>query len=479
MRKPEDLNPAAAAAAADVLAGVREQHRAALACQAAELEGVVAWADLHLLQTPVDVPEVSGPGPRGTEGALFLAGPGAHGVEEFAVCDLATTLGMSERAARMYVGEALELRDRLPRLYAATLDGILPAWRARQIARQTRTLSPEVAAYVDAHLAPFAHKVNGTRVTRAVEAALLHCDPEAAKHRAAEAAEKRHVSVEDHLGGISTLTAILRTPEAVALEQRIFIVAEWFAILGDTDPLGVRQSKALALLADPQAALDFEQQAWDHVRAQQPTPEDVPVADDPADDEPTEDASLVECGEPASRVSRPTTTKTGSASVFHLHVHLSEAAVGGLSPVVRVEGPGRRFAVPLAAVEQWLAEVTPGTTLKITPVVDTGEHIAVDRYEVPPDLARQIDQTQHVCAFPYCGRRGRYDLDHVIEYLDPDDGGPPGQTSSTNIARLCRFHHRVKTHTTWTSHRLPDGALHWTSPTGATYRVDPSGTTRL
>jgi hypothetical protein len=463
MRKPEDDNPAVVAAAADVLAGVRDRHQAMLAMQAAELADVVAWADLHLLETPVEVPEVSGPGPRGTEGVLFLAGPGAHGVEEFAVCDLATTLGMSERGARMYVGEALELRDRLPRLYAAVLDGVLPAWRARQIARQTRTLSPEVAAYVDAHLAPFAHKVNATRVTRAVEAALLHCDPEAAKRRAAEAAERRHVSVEDHLGGISTLTAILRTPEAVALEQRVFIVAEWFAILGDTDTLPVRQSKALALLADPQAALDFEQQAWNHVRAQHTAADDAPVEPEPVEEKAVERT--------------PVQKKTGP--VFQLHLHLSEAAVSGLSPVVRVEGPGRRFAVPLAAVEQWLAEVAPGTRIHVTPVVDANEHIAVDRYEVPPDLARQIDETQHVCAFPYCGRRGRYDLDHIIEYIDPDDGGPPGQTSSTNLARLCRFHHRVKTHTTWTSHRTSDGALHWTSPTGAAYRVDPTGTTGL
>ena len=224
MRKPEDDTTTAEAVA--VLDRVRSHHQALLAMQAAELEDVVSWADLHLLETPVDVPAVSGPGPRGTEGVLFLAGPGAHGVEEFAVCDLATTLGMSERGARLYVGEALELRDRLPRLYAATLAGVLPAWRARTIARQTRTLSVEVAAYVDAHLAPFAHKVNGTRITRAVQAALLHCDPEAAKQRAAEAAEKRHVTVEDHLGGISTLTAVLHTPDAVALEQRVFIVAE-------------------------------------------------------------------------------------------------------------------------------------------------------------------------------------------------------------------------------------------------------------
>ena len=253
------------------------------------------------------------------------------------------------------------------------LAGVLPAWRARTIARQTRTLSPEVAAYVDAHLAPFAHKVNGTRVTRAVEAALQHCDPEAAKRRAADAAEKRHVSVEDHLGGISTLTAVLHTPDAVALEQRVFVVAEWLAILGDTDPLHVRQSKALALLADPQAALDFEQRAWDHVRAQNTTP-----------DESAADTSVVECGEPASRYRDQ---RRHGPSLPPPRPPQRRGC--GLSPVV-VSRPRPSPAVPLAAVEQWLADVAPGTTLKITPVVDANEHIAVDRYEVPPDLARQV-----------------------------------------------------------------------------------------
>ena len=123
--------------------------------------------------------------------------------------------------------------------------------------------------------------------------------------------------------------------------------------------------------------------------------------------------------------------------------------------MVRLEGPGRRLPVPLAVVEQWLAEIAPGTTLQVTPVVDTDEHIAVDQYEIPPKLARQVSETQHVCVFPWCGRRGRYDLDHIIEYLPPDDGGPPGQTSSTNLARLCRFHHRVKTHTSWTYQATP------------------------
>ena len=66
-----------------------------------------------------------------------------------------------------------------------------------------------------------------------------------------------------------------------------------------------------------------------------------------------------------------------------------------------------------------------------------------------------------------------------MEYLDPDDGGPPGQTNTLNLSKLCRFHHRVKTHTEWRYHRQPDHSLTWTSPLGRRYRVDGTGTTAL
>jgi hypothetical protein len=41
---------------------------------------------------------------------------------------------------------------------------------------------------------------------------------------------------------------------------------------------------------------------------------------------------------------------------------------------------------------------------------------------------------------------------------------------------VCRLHHRVKTHGCWHYQRLPDGAFLWTSPTGATYHVNHTGT---
>jgi hypothetical protein len=45
--------------------------------------------------------------------------------------------------------------------------------------------------------------------------------------------------------------------------------------------------------------------------------------------------------------------------------------------------------------------------------------------------------------------------------------------------QLCRYHHRVKTHTAWRYRREPDRSLTWTSPLGKQYRVDHTGITRL
>jgi hypothetical protein len=134
------------------------------------------------------------------------------------------------------------------------------------------------------------------------------------------------------------------------------------------------------------------------------------------------------------------------------------------------------------AVRQWLAETAPGAVVKVTPVVDLTERICVDAYEVPDRLTAQVAEREQSCRFPWCGREGRFDVDHIDPYRfedphRPGSGPPPGQTSTENTARLCRFHHRVKTHhTDWHYERRPDGGLLWTSPLGRVYYVDENGT---
>ena len=82
-------------------------------------------------------------------------------------------------------------------------------------------------------------------------------------------------------------------------------------------------------------------------------------------------------------------------------------------------------------------------------------------------LTRYIRARDRHCRFPGCRRPAIHcDLDHTTAY-------PHGTTSTTNLHCLCRYHHRLKTHTTWTVTRHRDGTETWTSPRGHTYHSQP------
>ena len=437
---PEVLGLDAAGTAA-FLTDAKAREDAAAADQ---LRALTHWADLHV--APVFV----GTGPElGREGALALGGAGVAAVAEFAVAEVAALLGMSERSTRSLLGQALELRDRLPRHWARVMRGDLPAWRARRIAERTIPLSAEAAGFIDAQIAPFAHKVNLGRIDAAVSAALMRFDPEGAADLANRAAEQRGVAVEHHLAGISTTTAITDTHDAVALEAALNTVAGALGALGDPDTHEVRRAKALGILADPQRALDLS--------ATQPSPS-----------EPAEDLATARPGSAA-----------GARNVPVLHLHLHQDAIECRLGVARVAGAGAPGPVPLQAVQRWLAEHAPGAIIKLTPVVDLNQRISVDAYEHPRSLAQQVEHRDTCCVFPWCGNRGRFDLDHVDSYVSMADGGPPGQTNTANTARLCRFHHRLKTHSLWSYRRRDETAVVWISPLGRMYLVDHTGTRRL
>ncbi len=160
-----------------------------------------------------------------------------------------------------------------------------------------------------------------------------------------------------------------------------------------------------------------------------------------------------------------------------LYVHLSETALTGTGPgtgecleLARVEN--RRRGVTADQVRTWCAN--PDTTVTVRPVVDLNEHTHVEAYEVPDRLREQTILTNLHCVFPHCTRPARTcDADHVIAH---DAGGP---TCSGNLAALCRRHHRLKTHTSWTYTVLEPGSFLWTSPHGYTYLRDHTGTTDL
>ncbi len=80
----------------------------------------------------------------------------------------------------------------------------------------------------------------------------------------------------------------------------------------------------------------------------------------------------------------------------------------------------------IAKIKNWVghAQVT------IQPVLDMGRGDAVDQHDPPAWMREIVILRDRHCVFPGCRVDARAcDQDHIDPYLDPGDGGPPGQTS--------------------------------------------------
>jgi hypothetical protein len=182
------------AAAASVLAAARAARRAENRAAADVLSQAVEWAALHEV-TDVNEAATWRAG-RGQDTGIPIAGEGAPLVSEFAALEFATALGMSAESGRNLLAQALELAHRLPKLWKRVQAGPLAPWRARRIAEQTLSLSPEAAAFVDDQVAPFAHKIGLAQTQRTVDAAIARHMPEHAAQQRQRAAEQRYFTIE-------------------------------------------------------------------------------------------------------------------------------------------------------------------------------------------------------------------------------------------------------------------------------------------
>jgi hypothetical protein len=382
------------------------------------------------------------------EQLMPLAGEGTPPVAEFAPAELAAALGISTFAGQHLVGDALELRHRLPRLWARIMAGTLQAWRGRKIADHTRTLSRQAAAWVDTQIAPYAHKISLGRVLKLIEAAILRFNPDQAAERARQTAEHRGVWVGDEMtDGTRSIHIDADALDAAAFDQTIDHLAHAMADLGDHDHHDLRRAKAVGVIADPQGALDLLTDG----------PDSAGTAPD--------DRDGTTPGQAARRGRR-----TGRPQVT-LYLHLHESAIRNRSGVARVEGLG---PVLTQQVKDWVgrSEVT------IKPVLDLADRTSVDAYEVPDRIGETVLLRDACCPFPWCNNQSRHrDKDHIDPYIPPDQGGPPGQTAADKLVGLCRRHHRLKTHGGWT-YTMPDPGIYlWKSPHGRRYLVDHTGTT--
>ena len=224
--------------AALVLAAVRQEQAAVRAAEVRLLARVVEWAGIH-------GQDAVHPAESLWRGVVPLAGAGAPGVAEDAVVELAAALGVSTEAGRGLLGDALELRYRLPRLWAAVTAGVVPVWRARRIAGHTPTLSQPAAAWVDAQVAPYAHRVGPATVEALIADALRRYQPDDALAVLEASEDRRHVSVHrDQVSytGTVPVTAELDLPDALDLDLTLALGAAQLLECGSAESLDARRA---------------------------------------------------------------------------------------------------------------------------------------------------------------------------------------------------------------------------------------------
>ena len=439
-----------------VLAELKTARVAEDAAAARQLMLAAAWADLH---PPESIHSAASFAVPGAEHEEPIAGEGCPAVAEFCVAELGAVLGMSTTSAKRLMGHALELRHRLPRLWAQVQAGRVPAWRARLVAEATIHATPaltvEAARWVDSQVAGTAAKVGPAQLDRLVTEAIRrhHLADETIDWDDGLGFDPRHATVHDDqvsYRGTIRLEAELGIADALDVNRALAHGAEERKALGSTASLAVRRAEALGDLARTQTALDLLN-AGDRVRS---------------------DAPLVPDG-----VKLPTARQV----VLHAHFDATAEADGTMvfGPTGRLE-KGQRLVL-LDQLKGWCADTH--TQVVVKPVIDLNAHLESDAYAVPDRIREHVVLRDRTCVFPWCTRPARAcQIDHVTPY-DPDATAEgrrqPGPTATDNLAALCTRHHRLKTHGRWRYRVTGPGTYEWTSPHGYTYRRDPTGTTPL
>ena len=299
-------------------------------------------------------------------------------------------------------------------------------------------LSPDAAAFVDAHVAAVAHKIGLAQLTRLIEEAIARFDPEQAEADRLAAAESRRMDVDLAPGlhrGHGAHRGRARPGRRDRLQRRPrcrcppAAAGRLHRVVGRTPLHRGRQPGP-----QPSSTLDLQ----------------------------------------PSRPQRPGTAAEKKREVV-LHVHLEHAAVqgigggaGGLARVQEAPGP-----VTAEQVRTWCAN--PDAQITVQPVLDLAEHLHVNAYQASARLKLQTQLRDGTCVFAFCFRPAEdCDCEHRVP-ADPDrdDGGP---TCSCNQAPCCRRHHRAKTTGGWTYVTVEPGVYLWRSPLGYQFLRDPTGT---
>jgi len=309
------------------------------------------------------------------------------------------------------MSDVLDLRHRLPRIWARVEALEIPSFRARRIAQATTGLSKAAAAHVDAELAPVAGSCGTRRIDRAIAEAKASVDPESVADAEEQAKACWGVSLShgpvDGPGawaGTSWLEAAGDTLDLTRFHDLVCEVAEQLRLDGDDSPLEIRKARALGVIADRHHGLDPRRGRGD-----------------------------------------------GGRTRLYLHVNVADLDTPGALGTAERLGP-----VTLAKIRHWLQH----SRATIVPVLDPGARRSLDRHDPTSGCASRWSCATVTVSSP--GAR-------------PTPGPATSTTSSPTGTPTTAVHPARRIPRTWrrcagdiTAARPPGTSATAATPTGAT-----------
>ena len=138
-----------------------------------------------------------------------------------------------------------------------------------------------------------------------------------------------------------------------------------------------------------------------------------------------------------------------------LRVDLAALRRGGLEgeECCEIAGVG---PVPLAAAQELFGDAMLEVVIRDSVDIHSVCHLG---RSIPRAIRLALTERDPTCVVPGCGATQHLEIDHRVEFAR---GGP---TRLSNLVRLCRFHHRLKTYRGWHLEGGP-GSWSWVGPPG-------------
>jgi hypothetical protein len=339
--------------------------------------------------------------------------------------ELATAGCMSDRTVQRRMSDAAMLSEKFPATFEAWEDGRISSGHVHKIMEHGLPLTePDTRALFEAQALTRAEGTTPGRLGSSLARLSESLQPRTMAERHQEARADRGTCVRDIGDGMAEFSTIQPAVLAHAIHDRI-----------------TQQAKAIQK-ADPTDARTVDQIRADLI------------------------ADMLLTTSPSAESGAGMSDGFGGLGAIQAIVNITVPALALAGVTDEPAEMVGRCPIDPATARQLAGNATGWDRVLADPI--TGCVLAVDRYTPSADMKRFLRARDQHCRFPGCRQPAhRCDRDHTLDFA------LGGETSTCNLACLCKRHHTLKGETPWKVRQLGGGVLEWTSPGGHVYIDKP------